>query len=196
MGEPHPYRADGELAAALRLHGDVDQEFLDTVRAWNAEHPGTEILWSRGVFSADDRPVGFADGHEQAPAGLSRRRERRYLIPRRGAAGAPWRDLLAWAGTRPSLDKVLRRFGVPTHADGPTRDDLSHAVAPTQWADCGEDGVVVFNHYDLVARRLIDGPAEPQSLTRHLTPMPLSEFYAIKERLDAARAAEKEAGRA
>jgi hypothetical protein len=187
MSDLHAYRASAELAAALIEYQQEHRAFGEKITAWDLEHPGNELLWRRGPWSADQTPCGFADKHGDAPAGLSRCKERRFLIPKRGPAGAPWRDVLAWAGTGPSLDKVLRRFDVPPSADGPYRDDLSHRVAPTQWANCGADGVVVVNRYDLVREREEGGP-EPKPLTRHLTPIPLSEFYTIKERAEAASA--------
>lgn len=186
--ELHAYRASDELAAELLAHQVRDREFSQRVQQFDREHPGHELLWAGGGWSADMRPVGFRDGETEVPEGLSRAQKRTELRPKRGKAGAWWQEQLDWAKQRPSLDKVFRAFRVPCSADGPYRSDLSHYVAPTQWANCGDDGVIVFNSYDLVREHREDRPV-PEPLTEHLTPIPLSEFYAIKERLESEQAA-------
>jgi hypothetical protein len=183
----HAYRPSDELAAALLGHMSADEEFVTQVKAWDAEHPGTELMWSTHGFSTDRSPVGFADGHTAVPDGLSRAKTRTTLRPVRGAAGRPWRDLLARFDKKPRVEPIWRQFDVPAHGDGFGNGRGGFYIAATHFVDAGEDGVIVFCKYDLTRR---SGYDEPRTLSPHLTPIPLSEFYRIKERLDAERSVE------
>lgn len=178
MSTIHAYRASDELASALREHRARFTEFLETVHRFDREHPGNELVWVQDPFAADQRPVGFRDGGDLVPAGLSRAKSRAWLRPARGAAGQPWRDTLVAMAKRPALEPVLRQFDVRAYGEGPGTGTGGYYVAPTQWIDAGPDGALVACRYDIAVNH--DG--EPD-LTPHLTPMRLSEFYAIKERL-------------
>lgn len=176
---PYPYRASEQLAAALLAFRGRVKAFDVEVDQFNAEHPGHEVVWRRGVFSADPYPVGFADDTDEVPSGLSRAKSRTYLVPRRGKTGQPWRDAIDRFGRRPTVGQVFRQYCVREHGDGPGTGTGGYYIAPTQWLDAGEDGVIVVCKYDIGV-----GEEGAPDLSEHLSPMRLSEFYRIKEALD------------
>lgn len=185
MADLHAYRASDELAGALREYRQRQDEFGARVVAFDQDHPGHELLWIREGFAAadDKRAVGFVDGTDDVPDGLSRAKTRTELRPKKTKAGKPWQDVLdAMNSDRPKVSPVLRQFDVPTAAEGgPGPHFGSFRIAPTQWGDAGGDGVIVYAFAPLTRPVLED----EQALSPHLTPVPLSEFYAIKERLEA-----------
>lgn len=178
---PFPYRASEELAAALFDFRERVKAFDVQVDEFNAAHPGHEVVWTRGVFTADPHPRGFADDTAEVPPGLSRAKSRTYLVPRRGRAGEPWRAALARFGCRPSVGRVFRQHGVREHGDGPGTGTGGYYIASTRWFDAGDDGVIVVCKYDIG----VDRNGAPD-LSEHLTPLRLSEYYRIRESLDEA----------
>lgn len=188
MNDVHAYRASDELAAALRAFRETEREFGEQITAWDTAHPGHELLWVADSFSAGKRAVGFTDGQDEVPSGLSRAKTRTELRPKKTKAGKPWQDTLDWANKRPSVEPVYSRFGIPAATDGGARggNSLSRYIMSTQWGDAGDDGVLVYTRGDL--RHPFFGSDKPAEISEHLTPIPLSEFYAIKERLDVERA--------
>lgn len=185
MTDLYVYRASDELAAALREHHAADRAFSERVLAWDDAHPGTGLMWKREGFTIDERPVGFHDGHAEVPEGLSRAKTRSELIPVRTKAGDPWREILARFEDRPKVDPIWSRFEVPGFVI-----DLGRAgVAITYYRDAGTDGVLV------LCAAALERDNTAGKTPRHLSPMKLSEFYAIKERLDEAHAARKATAR-
>lgn len=181
---PFAYRASDELAAALREHDAADKVFCTRVEQWDAEHPDHGSRWARSPFSADQHFVGFYDGTSEVPTGLSRAKSRKTLLPKRGDEGKSWRAVQRWMSQRPEVERVLHAHKVPSGTEYPSNRDGSFFTAPTRWFDGEDDGVLVYCDRDLATARHGRGA----NIGEHLTPMPLSEFYAIKERLDAKRA--------
>lgn len=181
MPDLHAYRASDELADALREYHQRRFEFERDVAAWDREHD-TKLLWRYGGFSTDKRPVGFTDPDHAAPTpkGLSRAKTRTELLPVRGKAGNEWRDILDRFNTYPKIAPLWDRFGVPSYVwlAGP---GFSSRIIAVDFGDAGDDGVIVYAEADLTRGR--DQQESP--LSPHLTPIPLSEFYRIKERLEA-----------
>lgn len=191
MSDAYAYRASADLASALREYAAADNAFRATVVAYDGQNPGCRILWAQSPFSADMHPMGFEDTTDDVPEGLSRRRGRRSLIPKRGRAGEPWQAVLDEMAKRPRVEKVYQRFGVPTAGRGGSTGTGGHYLAPTRFLDGGDAaGVLVACKYDLATNPLRDTPG--QGLGKHLTPVPLSEFYAVKERLERDQAATTE----
>lgn len=185
MSDLHAYRASDELAAALREHAAADDAFCrEHVEPFDRDNPGHELLWARRAMTMDKRAVGFCDGEDDVPSGLSRASTREELRPKKTEAGQAWQDVLERMADRPKASRVLHEFGVPEAARGGGAPSGGTYVSATQWADTGETGVIVFNGGDLAERPF---GRDAGGLTEHLTPIPLSEFYAIKERLDAER---------
>lgn len=165
MSDRFFYRANAELAAALRAMAVERREFWDRViKPYREEHPDNEPMW-RSQMSC----VGFADGKpdEDPPEGLSRSQRRAHLIPVRGKAGEPWRQRMAEFNKLPNHEKVLRQFDVPTEVFGPG------VLYFASWMDLdeGHDGpnAVVFLGY------------EYSPVPAALEPMKRSEFYALHE---------------
>ncbi len=178
---PFAYRASDELATALRECKQRFREHRSVVDEWDEAHPERTIVWFGGSgMTPDQWPGGFKDGTEDVPPGLSRAKSRPWLIATRTKAGEPWRKVLARM-TPPSIEKVLRRFGVPPSAYGPETSSGMY-VAATRWLDGGDRGVFVVNQYEL-GRGTFGGSGE--GIGEHLTPARLSEFYAVKEALEA-----------
>ena len=190
MPDIYAYRASDDLASALRAYATEDNAFRQRVIERDKQNPGREIMWSRSPFSNDMHPMGFADSTDEVPEGLSRKQGRRSLIPKRGKPGDSWRAVLDEMGKRPQVEKVLMQFNVPTAGRGGSTGTGGHYLAPTQFIDGGEDGVLVVCKYDLATDPLHQSGT--QSIGQHITPIPLSEFYAVKERLDGERAANSE----
>ena len=173
----HAYRASDQLAAALRQRREELSAWSAQVVAWDAEHPDTPMLWSRSAFGGDKRLCGFADKRpdQPPPAGLSRAQSRVELIPARGRKGDPWREVVATFDTSPSIDEVFRDHDVQpyliVHEHGRCYTPGIWEDGDTWWITCTVP--------------LFDGGEHP-----HLTPAPLSEYYAAKEAADARKDAE------
>lgn len=165
--EKHAYQASEELAAALRAVSDDIRRFHREVQGpWDAEHPDTPSLWVRGM--TDRRCVGFKDPGGEVPAGLSRSQDRTELIPARGKAGDPWRVALTTLNDGPKTGDVFGRFGID-----PTILRVDHGRMYYPGILITEDAVfltwaVPFDH---------PGP--------HLSPVPLSVYYAALEQSEA-----------
>jgi hypothetical protein len=160
----YAYRASDGFATALRTYRSAFDEFVATVRAWDAQHPDARLYVLRELTSVV--VPGFHDRNPDfdPPGGLSRSQTRRYLIPKRGKAGDPWRAALeSFQLAAPDERPVWRCFGVEPFeiADG-------HAYIPG-FFDAGEAGV-------FVSRGV---PFDPKPAA--LTEVALSEYYAAKE---------------
>lgn len=180
MADLHPYRAGDDLAAALRAHHAERQVWNAKVAAWDESHPDRRLLFRKSGFSMDRKAVGFTDGKpkEDPPAGLSRAQTRIELVPKRSKAGRRWQDVLNEMNAAcPRVEPIFDRFGVPSSRW------VGQSISATRYAIAGEHGVIVVNRYDLATDGGGFREAEGDPLV-HLTPMPLSEFYAIKEALD------------
>ena len=184
MSDLHAYRASDELTAALREYHEQRFEFEKSVAEWDREHD-TKLLWTHAGFSSDRKPCGFTDPDPKSlpPKGLSRAQTRVELIPVRGKAGNEWRDILARFNVYPRIQPLWDRFDVPSHTwqAGP---GFSSRITAVSYGDAGDDGVIVYAEGDLTVSTS-DRSGDAQELSKHLTPMSLSEFYAIKERLEA-----------
>jgi len=182
--ELHAYRADDELAAALAEHHTQRKKWSATVAAWDGAHPDNRLLFRKGGFTMDQHAIGFTDGRpdEAPPAGLSRASTRVELIPRkRVKAGLEWQNVLDEINDGyPRVEPVFNRFGVPSNMW------VGNRIAATTYADAGSHGWLVANAYDLAGDSGGFHKADGDPL-RHLTPIRLSEFYRIKEQLDAER---------
>lgn len=167
MSDRYFYRANADLAAALRQMAVDRREYWDRViKPYRDEHPDNAPMWRSSLAC-----VGFADGNpdEDPPAGLSRSQRRNHLIPVRGKPGDSWRQRMAEFNKLPNHEKVLRQYDVPTEVFGPDR------LYFTSWMDLdegkGDDGpnVVVYLGYEFAP------------VPAALTPMKRSEFYALHE---------------
>ena len=166
--EMYAYRASPAVLAAYEQHIEARTAFYDEIiTPFTQAHPDNEPMW-RGT-NYRRTCVGFADGAAEVPAGLSRNRQRHFLIPRKNAAGESWRAMMEALNTFPSLGKVLATFGIE---DEILDVDRSRMVSP--------------------GMRLLDGRlyftcAVPMS-SAALTPIKLSEYFAEVERQEAADA--------
>lgn len=170
------WRASDEFAAALRQYQTDKQAFIDSVvRPFDEEHPNNPTAWRRAGFSLDLQCCGFKDKAGEVPAGLSRARTRRWLVPVRGKVGNEWRDVLRRMAEMPSLDKVFQVY-----------DCTSFVLVGSTCATPGwfSDGTNVYIECtgDIANTRADAAPSD------HLTPIKLSEFYAAKEAWESARA--------
>lgn len=170
MPDKHAYRASEELTAALNDYDQACRAFQrDVITPWENAHPEVNSLWV--VSHLDTELIGFSDPGGDVPEGLSRARDRKELIPKRGKTGQPWRDAMDELGKRPRLSAVFRRFGIEV-----TILRLDHSRIYTPGLVATPLGTFVFwgvEHPD---------PGE------HLTPVPLSVFYTAREALDAQKA--------
>ena len=179
MTEPHIYTPTAEFAKTWEENEEKRQEFVArVVRPWNTANPDLTIAWINNPFDADPDPVGFMDAKpgEPVPTGLSRRKNRKWLIPVPGTPGEQYRAVLAQMRKMPSRTKVMERFGIPPrvraeyfNADGSHSNYLvqPHRFNGTWYVGCAE-------------------PIESKSLT----PAKLSDYYRDKEAHEAAKAAE------
>lgn len=169
MADTLAWLASDEFAAALRQYQTDKQTFIDAVvQPFDREHPNNPTAWRRAGFSLDIQCCGFKDQAGEVPAGLSRARTRRWLIPVRGAAGNEWRTVLERMRAMPSLDNVLQAHDVaPFVLVGST------CATPGYFSD----GTSVFLECTGDIAKTREG-AEP---SKHLTPIKLSEFHAAKE---------------
>lgn len=191
MSDLHAYRASDELAAALREYHSQRFEFERSVAEWDREHEATKLMWAHSGFSTDRTPTGFTDSDRKSPPpkGLSRAQTRVELIPVRGRAGNEWRDVLTRFNAYPTIQPLWDRFGVPSHTwkAGP---GFSSRITAVDYGDAGDDGVIVYAEGDLTVSTS-DRNGDAQELSAHLAPISLSEFYRIKESLEAERSGVK-----
>jgi hypothetical protein len=184
MSDLHAYLASDELAAALAEHHAERKTWQAKVAAWDDAHPLTKLLFRKSGFTMDREAIGFTDGAPDSPppSGLSRAQTRVELIPRkRIKAGEAWQAVLDEINDgAPMVEPIFSRFGVPSSMW------VGQGISPTQYADAGEDGWLVVNLYALSGDGGQFHKAAGDPLA-HLTPIPLSEFYRIKERLEAER---------
>lgn len=165
------YQASDEFAAALIARADEVQQFNRTViAAANARlHPHEPMFSGAGAFepSCDGRCVGFNDGTDEVPDGLSRAKTRRHLTPKKSKAGKAWQAEIDAMNERPRLGLVFREFGV-------------------------QFSVFTGNSVTSPAMRIDDGTgqvwlryAKAPPGCEHLISRKLSEYHAFNERLDA-----------
>lgn len=169
MTETFTWRASDEFAAAIRGYRQKRKEFVDTVvHEFNEAHPDHSARFYRHPFSLDAILAGFADDTSDVPEGLSRAKTREYLVPVRGSKGKPWREAMRTLEKMPSIDGVFK----------------AHNLSPVVWigsyvqrAGIFDDGQHVYIECggDLTKERPADGTSP------HLTPIRLSEYYAVKE---------------
>lgn len=170
------YRASEELEAAVRTAERAVREWDETVLLpWQDEHPDVAPLWVRKSHGTpvDKVCVGFTDSRpdEVPPEGLSRNRQRRELVPARGAKGDPWRELMDRFNTRPGLGDTFALHGVELAVLDVEYSRLRWpaillSVAP------GETGLWL--KYARLAPRACE----------HLTEIPLSEFHLAREAIE------------
>ena len=167
--DKYAYRASDELTAALNEYDKTCRAFQrDVVDPWEASHPEVNSLWV--IRYVDTILVGFSDPGDDVPDGLSRARDREELLPRRGAAGKPWRDSMRLLEKRPRLSAVFARFGIEI-----TVSRVDHSRFYTPGLAATPLGTFIFwgvEHPD---------PGE------HLTLVPLSVYYTAREALEAAK---------
>lgn len=166
----HAYRASDDLASALRTWRAEAAEFQrDVIGAWDAEHPDTRSRWVSGVSGL--RCVGFTDpGDIAAPPGLSRNRQRDYLIPKRGAAGDPWREAMGRLNQCPPVAGVWRRFGIDPGV-----------------LSISESRLYLPQVRDTLHGLFVTWGVPKVPAGDHLTEVPLSAFYAAVEQMGADR---------
>lgn len=170
MPDKHAYRASDELAAALDEYQEACRAFQrDVIDPWEAAHPETTSLWVRPFL--DLEMIGFKDHGGQVPEGLSRAKSREALLPRRGAAGAPWGEAMMQLNRRPQLAAVFHRFGIET-----TIMRVDHSRVYTPGLTVTPLGTFIF------------WGVEHPNPGDHLTPVPLSVFYTACEARDAQKA--------
>lgn len=169
MSQIFAYRANEDLTEAWRAAiAERDRHIETVVGPFQEKHPNHKPLIDNW-----ERMLGFTDGapHEPPPAGLSRSQRRDHLIPVRGKAGDVWREHMARLALPRTKGTLFKHFGLSEQlyvgSDG--RHYLGHPNA----VDFGEDGVFVYTGYEI------------ETLPDCLTPAPLSEFYAARERAQA-----------
>lgn len=114
----HAYRVIAQFAADWRALRQARRDFVERyVRPFDEAHPNNKIAWTGHPFSLDPAPVGFGDGKrdEPPPRGLSRNKERSWLIPKRGGPGREWEMTLEQARKMPSIDKLLADYSIPAY---------------------------------------------------------------------------------
>lgn len=165
MPELYAYTASAEFADAFRRCRRQRFEARQLVaRAHAARHPDHPVVMARNPFGLDTHALGFADDVDKVPAGLSRAKTRTWLIPKHGKAGDPWRAVLARMDAVPSLDAVCQQFTIETSVLDVNRHRMHHI------------GLRDLSDGRLVATCGVELPTSP-----HLTPMPLSAYYAALE---------------
>lgn len=172
--EPVAYRASGQLTSSYRAFMERYHVARISVRDYNDAHPDHPLWVWKSSIDHDILVRGFADVRpdREPPAGLSRKQGRGYLIPARGAAGAAWRKLLVDYSRFPNAEvDVFKANGVPMQVFDALRIHVAGLF------DFGEHGV--FLRIGVAYDKPVD----------HLTPVPLSEFYAAKEAHEAAQQA-------
>lgn len=168
MSEMYAYRASDEFAEALRAWNREHHEFTQAVIVpINDEAAPHQPVFVRSALRMGTECVGFADNNaptSQLPPGLSRSQSRSYLIPKRGKAGDEWRDRMQRCNTgRPSLEAVFNVHQVDPVSINSGRGRMARA-------GMRDFGDVTVLHCTL-----------PLDESPHLTPMPLSEYYALVE---------------
>jgi hypothetical protein len=165
------YLASVELSTAYWDYCEQLDAAHAATREHNRQNPDTPLWVGKAGIDHRVGVFGVEDIHpdQDPPAGLSRSRNRPYLIPKRGPSGQPWRDLIARFNAYPDLNRdVLKPHGVEAIRFG---DLQMYGVGVT---DCGEHGVFITTTLPF------ETPSE------HLTHVPLSQYYAAKEARDAA----------
>jgi hypothetical protein len=169
VSDTFAWRASDEFAAAFRQYQSDKQAFIDSVvLPFDREHRNNPTAWRRAGFSLDIQCCGFKDKAGKVPAGLSRARTRRWLIPVRGKAGNEWRAVQQRMVDMPSLDKVFQAHDLAPFVL------VGNTCATPGWFS---DGTNVFIECTGdIAKTREDG--EP---SKHLKSIKLSEFHAAKE---------------
>lgn len=166
--EPVAYRVSTSFARAYRAFVAVERTARQAIIDYNEQHPGRELVVQKDRVDHEITIVGFADPDRKQPPpdGLSRSAKRDYLIPQRGPSGEPWRKVIADLSAFPELGETVFR----PHRVSPYFIDSDAGLIRTAGIyDYGEHGVF-----------LRIGAPYPK-MSEHLTPVPLSEFYAAKE---------------
>jgi hypothetical protein len=163
------YRASDEFAAAYRAYHARYLAARAAALAYDRANPDHPLHVRKSNLDQRIDVYGFGDVHtdREPPEGLSRRRGRDYLVPKRGRPGDRWRAIIAEYGKQ--FPDPVRDVFTP-HQVPPYIHDLERGRAHTPGIyDFGERGV-----YVLIGREFDDaGP--------HLARAPLSEYYAAKE---------------
>jgi hypothetical protein len=170
----HTYRVtDPTLAAEIQEIKAAWRAYMGPggpVAEYQRNHPGNDLYASIGLETTFE---GFANGAATVPEGLSYRRGRDYLLPMRGVAGKPWRDVLdRFNRGVPNISEFLSDRKIPSYVLDADRSMLCHLSIQ----DYGDHGVF-----------LTIGTALRLSNDR-LALVPLSEFYAAKEAFESTRA--------
>ena len=168
--DKYAYRASEALSKALAAYSQACQDFYrDVLGPWEEAHAPMHSMWQHTVYG-DLRCVGFSDVDPTSdpPKGLFRSRNRDGLVPtNRGKAGDPWRAEMGVLNKRPVISAVLEAHGVT-----PYILDVDHSRVTRV-------GVIVTPNGHLLSWGVEHPPCE------HLTPIPLSEYYAAREALPA-----------
>lgn len=183
MTEEFAYRASEALEAAVRgALRRVDEWDRKVLLPWQDDNPTTAPLWVRKSHGTpvDKRCVGFADSRPDAPPpeGLSRNAKRQELIPARGAAGDPWRDLLDTFNTRPGVADAFALHGVEL------------AILDVEHHRLRYPAILISQHVDDTGLWLKYGGIAPREC-EHLTAIPVSEYHLALETLEAREDARK-----
>lgn len=164
------YRASAALTAALAAHNQACKDFYrDVLGPWEDAHAPMNSIW-RDTMNGDSECIGFSDpGPDQdPPRGLLRNRNRGYLVPtNRGKVGDPWLTEMVKLNRRPKVSTVLTEHGV-----NPSMLDVDHSRMSIV-------GLIAVPGSYLLTWSLEHPECE------HLTRIPLSEYYAAREALDA-----------
>jgi hypothetical protein len=166
------YQASDDFAAAIIARtGEIEAFNRNVIGPANERlHPNEPVFSSAGAWEprCDGRCVGFNDGADDVPDGLSRAQTRRQLVPKRSKAGKAWQAEIDALNERPKLAPVFQEFGVEFSVFRG-----NSVTSPAMRMD-DETGQVWF--------RYARAPRESE----HLIPRKLSEYHALNERLDAA----------
>lgn len=167
MADKYAYRASPELNTALVDLAEQISAFAEaTIQPWHDQHGVVVAVW-RYRLGYELVCIGFvlAEGQDTLPAGLSASRDRDWLIPKRGRSGEPWRQAMELLNQRPKLGPVLERFQVDPVIEAFDQGRIYH-----------------MGLHDTPDGYYVTWGAEHPSPGPHLTPVPLSVFYAAKER--------------
>ena len=151
----------------------IDSHNRDVWASRTDEQRTVDVVVNTDPFGVDRIFVGFSDpGGPNPPAGLSRSSRRAHLIPVRGAAGEPWRKLLAAFTAGPRRSAPFEQFGIPQRTVKWAEDETGRqwwcAVVPEQYGD----------EWVLVSK----APMRPEEAEQAgLVEVPLSRYYAMRE---------------
>ena len=169
----YAFRASDDFAAAVFARIVEMQRFEDEVKnpANDELAPHLPMYRQVGPFAprSDFECVGFSDVLDQSvPPGLIRSRECSHLYPRNTRTGAPWRNVIERLSSGPKLSPVFSAHDVPAGVVNLDEGLVSQAGM-----------AIEFRANQL---HLLYGTWAGELVTKHLIPVPVSQFFLASER--------------